>query len=129
MPGPVSRTENRTAPSWARSPATVMVPPQVCAKRVADEIGQRTLQLCWNASDLPSARKLFGWRKFQHAGAPWLCVSNATAHAPRPRSAASAPARRPFSHARQRLPSSRDSVSKSRTTLCMREACCDIMPR
>ena len=83
-----------------------------------------------NASDLP-AHATVRRGEFQHMRARLaLCEQCGKPTRLVLAGAASAPARRPIqSCPATGLPSSRESVSKSCTTLCMREACCDIMPR
>ena len=73
------------------------------AKRVADEIGQRTLQLCWNASDLSQRTLLFGGWEFQHMRAR-LALYEQCRQPTRLVLAALHQRQhgRPFSHARQR---------------------------
>ena len=100
------------------------------AKGVADEIGQRTCSSVGTPAISPSARNCSAGGNSSTCGRAWLCVSNADS--PRASSSQRCISACTGVHSvmpGNGLPSSRDSVSKSCTTLCMREACCDIMPR
>ena len=76
MPGPVSRTPNRTA-RHGPAPTTVMGATRgVIAKALLMRLDSALCSSVGTPAISPSAQ-LFGWRKFQQCGRAWLCVSNA----------------------------------------------------